>query len=160
MYDILKLNSKLVAELKEIAKNLKIPKYDKLNKQDLIYTILDHQAINPTPDILKKEKKEEQRAKNQRKRIVVISDVKAVAEKRQSQEKLLRRKALKSRKLKPRLRLHHQNQKQNLLRNKLIKLLRVQKKHLQHNHGKERELQSQRLRTKQKNQQFKVRNLK
>lgn len=93
MYDILKLNSKLVAELKEIAKNLKIPKYDKLNKQDLIYTILDHQAINPTPDILKKEKKEEQRAKNQRKRIVVISDVKAVAEKRQSQEKLAEEKS-------------------------------------------------------------------
>jgi len=93
MYDILKLNSKLVAELKEIAKDLKIPKYDKLNKQDLIYTILDHQAINPTPDILKKEKKEEQRAKNQRKRIVVISDVKAVAEKRQSQEKLAEEKS-------------------------------------------------------------------
>lgn len=93
MYDILELNSKLVAELKEIAKSLKIPKYDRLNKQDLIYTILDHQAINPTPDILKKEKKEEQRAKNQRKKIVVISDVKALAEKRQSQEKLAENKS-------------------------------------------------------------------
>ena len=34
-------------ELKEIAKKLNIPKYDKLVKQDLIYKILDHQALNP-----------------------------------------------------------------------------------------------------------------
>jgi transcription termination factor Rho len=49
MYDIIDLNNKLVGELKEIAKNLNIPKYEALKKQELIYKILDHQAINPPP---------------------------------------------------------------------------------------------------------------
>ena len=43
MYDIIELNGKLVAELKEIAKELNIEKYEGLKKQDLIYQILDHQ---------------------------------------------------------------------------------------------------------------------
>lgn len=47
MYDILELNSKKVAELREIAKTLEIKKSDKLKKQDLIYKILDEQAIKP-----------------------------------------------------------------------------------------------------------------
>ena len=45
MYDILQLNEKLVPELREIAENLEIKSYKKLTKQDLIYEILDHQAI-------------------------------------------------------------------------------------------------------------------
>jgi transcription termination factor Rho len=45
MYDILELNQKLVSELKEIAKGLKIKRLDTLKKQDLIYKILDQQAI-------------------------------------------------------------------------------------------------------------------
>lgn len=49
MYDIIELNNKLVGELKDIAKSLSIPKYDALKKQELIYKILDHQAINPPP---------------------------------------------------------------------------------------------------------------
>ncbi len=48
MYDIIELNNKLVGELKEIAKSLDIPKWDILKKQELIYKILDHQAINPS----------------------------------------------------------------------------------------------------------------
>ncbi|MEO5572163.1 MAG: transcription termination factor Rho [Bacteroidia bacterium] len=47
MYDILSLNEKLLAELKEIAKQLKIEGYEHLRKQDLIYKILDHQALSP-----------------------------------------------------------------------------------------------------------------
>jgi transcription termination factor Rho len=47
MYDIIDLNTKLVGELKEIAKNLNIPKYEALKKQELIYKILDQQAITP-----------------------------------------------------------------------------------------------------------------
>lgn len=47
MHDIIELNNKLVGELKEIAKNLNIPKYETLKKQELIYKILDQQAINP-----------------------------------------------------------------------------------------------------------------
>lgn len=46
MYDILELNKKLVAELREIAKQLKIKRVDTLKKQDLIYKILDQQAID------------------------------------------------------------------------------------------------------------------
>ena len=48
MYDIIELNNKLVGELREIAKELEIPKVEKLLKQDLIYKILDQQALNPT----------------------------------------------------------------------------------------------------------------
>ncbi|MCF8297722.1 MAG: transcription termination factor Rho [Saprospiraceae bacterium] len=57
MYDIIELNSKLVPELKQIAKELNIPKYEKLLKQDLIYQILDHQALNPSKETLAEEKK-------------------------------------------------------------------------------------------------------
>lgn len=45
MYDILELNKKLVPELREIAKELKIKKVESFKKQDLIYKILDQQAI-------------------------------------------------------------------------------------------------------------------
>ncbi len=47
MYDIASLNEKLLAELKEIAQELKIDSFDSLKKQDLIYKILDYQALNP-----------------------------------------------------------------------------------------------------------------
>jgi transcription termination factor Rho len=47
MYDIIELNNKLVGELREIAKELEIPKVEKLLKQDLIYKILDQQALIP-----------------------------------------------------------------------------------------------------------------
>ncbi len=45
MYDILELNKKLVPELREIAKELNIKKIESLKKQDLVYKILDTQAI-------------------------------------------------------------------------------------------------------------------
>lgn len=47
MYDITELNEKKVQDLKEIAEQLNVPKFDKLKKQDLIYQILDQQALNP-----------------------------------------------------------------------------------------------------------------
>jgi transcription termination factor Rho len=47
MYDIIELNKKLVGELREIANKLDIKKADKLKKEDLVYQILDQQAINP-----------------------------------------------------------------------------------------------------------------
>lgn len=47
MYDILALNGKKVAELRAIAKSLKVKKADSLKKQELIYKILDEQAANP-----------------------------------------------------------------------------------------------------------------
>ncbi len=45
MYDILQLNEMLVPELKEVAEKLELKSYKRLSKQDLIYKILDHQAI-------------------------------------------------------------------------------------------------------------------
>jgi transcription termination factor Rho len=59
MYDILELSNKLLPELREIARELKIKRTETLKKQDLIYKILDQQAIEstenrttiPSPDI-------------------------------------------------------------------------------------------------------------
>ena len=45
MFDILELNKKLVSELRVIAKELKIRRVESLRKQDLVYKILDQQAI-------------------------------------------------------------------------------------------------------------------
>jgi len=50
MYDILELNKKLLPDLKEIAKELKIKKVESYRKQDLIYLILDQQAIEEAAD--------------------------------------------------------------------------------------------------------------
>ena len=48
MYDILELNNKIVSELREIARQLQIKKADSLRKEDLVYKILDQQAISAT----------------------------------------------------------------------------------------------------------------
>lgn len=63
MYDIIELNGKSLPELQEIAKGLNIPKHEKLLKQDLIYTILDQQALipqeeksQPTTELVKKKR--------------------------------------------------------------------------------------------------------
>jgi transcription termination factor Rho len=45
MYDILQLNDMLVPELLDIAEQLKIPNAKKLDKQGLVYKILDSQAL-------------------------------------------------------------------------------------------------------------------
>jgi transcription termination factor Rho len=46
MFDILQLNDMLVPELRELAESLGVQGYKRLNKQDLIYKILDHQAVS------------------------------------------------------------------------------------------------------------------
>ncbi|SDB81465.1 transcription termination factor Rho [Williamwhitmania taraxaci] len=45
MYDILELNKKLLPELREIAKTLNIKRIESLKKQELIYRVLDAQAV-------------------------------------------------------------------------------------------------------------------
>ncbi|HSU50823.1 MAG TPA: transcription termination factor Rho [Segetibacter sp.] len=45
MYDLAQLNDMLVPELKDIADQLSIPHAQKTDKQDLIYSILDRQAV-------------------------------------------------------------------------------------------------------------------
>ncbi len=45
MYDIVELNKKLLPELRDIAKELNVKRVESFKKQDLIYKILDQQAI-------------------------------------------------------------------------------------------------------------------
>ena len=72
MYDILELNAKLVGELREIANKLNISKAEVLKKQDLIYRILDEQALNPKESIRlkKKEKAESVQMDNNNEKVV------------------------------------------------------------------------------------------
>ena len=49
MYKLEELNAKKVADLKAIATELNLKKFEKLKKQDLAYAILDHQAENAKP---------------------------------------------------------------------------------------------------------------
>lgn len=53
MFDILQLNDMLVPQLRELAEKIGLKKYKSLSKQDLIYKILDEQAltVKPTGDI-------------------------------------------------------------------------------------------------------------
>ncbi|MBC5993109.1 transcription termination factor Rho [Pontibacter cellulosilyticus] len=56
MYNIEELKDRLLSELKEIAEDLGVKNFKKLSKQDLIYKILDQQAITPPEKIAKKYK--------------------------------------------------------------------------------------------------------
>jgi transcription termination factor Rho len=76
MYDIVELNGKLVAELRQIAEEFKIPKTDKLLKKDLIYKILDYQALNPSPETLQLEKKVETKHRGRPRKVVKNDDKK------------------------------------------------------------------------------------
>jgi transcription termination factor Rho len=65
MYDILQLNDMLVPELLDIAEQLKVTNSKKLDKQELIYKILDKQAVNSST-----EKPAAGEEKGKRKRVV------------------------------------------------------------------------------------------
>jgi len=60
MLDIMQLNEMLVPELRELAERMEMKGYKRLNKQELIFKILDHQALMEDDKIVvtKKEKKE------------------------------------------------------------------------------------------------------
>ena len=47
MYNIDELNVRLLSELKDIAEKLEVKNFKKLAKQELIYKILDEQAVSP-----------------------------------------------------------------------------------------------------------------
>ncbi|HEV8271266.1 MAG TPA: transcription termination factor Rho [Chitinophagaceae bacterium] len=68
MYDILQLNDMLVPELLDIAEQLKIPNAKKLSKQDLVYKILDGQAVKAS-----EKKAGDGEDKHKRKRIIKTS---------------------------------------------------------------------------------------
>ncbi len=70
MYTIDELKLRLLSELKEIAEQMGVKNFKKLAKQDLIYAILDQQAITPEADLPKKEspeaKEEQKEAKEEK----------------------------------------------------------------------------------------------
>lgn len=74
MYDILQLNDMLVPELLDIAEDLKIDNAKKLDKQGLIYKILDKQAV------MSSEQKNDASDKPKRKRIVKASTANSTEE--------------------------------------------------------------------------------
>jgi transcription termination factor Rho len=57
MYEIEELRSKLLAELKDIAKQYGVKKVDSFKKEELIFQILDAQAINPPKEVVNQEKR-------------------------------------------------------------------------------------------------------
>ena len=61
MFDILQLNEMLVPELQDIAQKLKLTNYKKLEKQELIYKILDKQAVHGGVSEEKKESKQKRK---------------------------------------------------------------------------------------------------
>src|ERR1700688_4004482 len=67
MYDILQLNDMLVPELLDIAEQLKISGAKKFDKQELVYKILDKQAV------VASETKDDADGKPRRKRIIKTS---------------------------------------------------------------------------------------
>ena len=50
MYTINELKDRLLSDLKEIAERQNVGNFKRLSKQDLIYKILDQQAITPNGD--------------------------------------------------------------------------------------------------------------
>src|SRR5947209_15894520 len=74
MYDILQLNDMLVPELLDIAEDLKIENAKKLDKQGLIYKILDKQAVSAGGQ------KTNAQEKGKRKRIVKASTANSTEE--------------------------------------------------------------------------------
>ncbi|MBG8552701.1 transcription termination factor Rho [Hymenobacter guriensis] len=54
MYTIDELKDRLLSELKEVAEQLQVGNFKKLSKQDLIYKILDQQAITPAEQLPQK----------------------------------------------------------------------------------------------------------
>ena len=75
MYDILELKGKLLPELQEIGKKLNVPKLRSLKKMDLVYQILDLQAINPSSITVNKKATSLQKEKITEKKSKPISQV-------------------------------------------------------------------------------------
>ena len=59
IYDILRLNEMLVPELREIAEQLGVKGNKKMNKQDLVFQILDRQALGGASSSDEKSESEE-----------------------------------------------------------------------------------------------------
>ncbi|MEG1585536.1 MAG: transcription termination factor Rho [Bacteroidales bacterium] len=67
MYNIIELNDKLLSDLKQIAKDMGIKKIDSLKKEDLVYRILDQQAIDLAGKKIASEKEKTEKPARKRK---------------------------------------------------------------------------------------------
>src|SRR5574344_1414812 len=86
MYDIIELNQMLVNDLREIAKNLQLKKPEKLKKQELVYKILDNQAILAS-EVKQKQEKPAQPSKQH-------SEITDSPKKGESQDSIFKRKRI------------------------------------------------------------------
>ncbi len=86
MIDILQLNDMLVPELKDLAESLGLKGYKRLNKQELIHKILDHQAVVGSSDAPEQEPKapRKKRSKKEAEKPVEASQEKPEREEKDS----------------------------------------------------------------------------
>ena len=68
MYNIIQLNDKELSEVQSVAKELGIKKADSFKKEDLVYKILDEQAIVGATKKVAAEKLKEERKEDKKKR--------------------------------------------------------------------------------------------
>ena len=77
MYNIIQLNDKNLSELQTIAHELGIKKTDSLKKEELVYKILDEQAIaGATKKVAADKLKEERKGEKQKRSRVTVKTVK------------------------------------------------------------------------------------
>jgi transcription termination factor Rho len=90
MYDILELNKKSIEELRAIAENLKLKKINSLEKEALIYRIIDEQAIKGIAE--KDSEKPAKPARKKRERVDKMAAAPTVVEKQPEEKKPERKK--------------------------------------------------------------------
>ncbi len=88
MYTIDDLNDRLLSELKDIAEGMGVKNAKKLAKQDLIYKILDQQAVSGEPKPTKTNEPSERKMRPRRRENVATENQKS-QEKEQSSDELL-----------------------------------------------------------------------
>ncbi len=87
MLDIMQLNDMLVPELKELAERMELKSYKRLNKQELIFKILDHQAtMGDDQDFSKKEEKSADQPAAEKKETVTATKEKTKTDGNQDEE--------------------------------------------------------------------------
>ena len=90
-YDILQLNDMLVPELKDLAKEKGIKNLNKLNKQELIYKILDEQAVSEkddSPSSKNSSQNEEEKTKKRPRKKVAVGDKSTMFQKTEPKQEI------------------------------------------------------------------------
>lgn len=87
MYTIEELNLRLLSELKEIAEELGLKNYKKLTKKELIYEILDQQAVTPENKLPKKKTSEAENSKKEQSQPRKRENVKGKTSNKKDEEK-------------------------------------------------------------------------